>query len=453
MQSVGPRLTILPLLIGFLALAAIVAMSFWLNVRTQTLFDDVAALRLVRAEAVDLRNALETAESSQRGFLYTQNEVYLAPFTAAKMQALRQMKLLQSGLTNFPRLQTAGQRLSDVVDQKIAEFNRTIALQQNNHDAEALALVKTNQGKTLMDEASVYISGIVRATDQRLTDGVAEQQKTAAQLKFVTFLSVFIILAVAVLVTLIMTNYTHRLTTAKQEVSLLNADLEKRVQQRTNELGSANELLSNARDHAEALLSEVNHRVANSLAMVASLVQMQSKTVTEETTKNALAETRDRILAISLIHRKLYTSGDVRFVLLNDYLPSLLSNLQTSISDEHSGITLTYQIASVKMAVDQSVSLGVIMNEWVSNAAKYAYPNSKGEVTVNLKDLGDARAELTVMDNGIGINCPSKLTGTGFGTKIVQAMVTSLGGEIHYEDANPGTIARLLFPLQKFVRE
>lgn len=129
-RDIGPRLALLPIIVGFLALAAIIATSFWLNARTQILFSDVVTLRAVRAEAVELRSALQTAESSQRGYLYTNNEVYLAPLTAAKTQALRQLKLLKAGLSDFPNLQGAGQKLSDVADQKIAELNQTVTLQQ-----------------------------------------------------------------------------------------------------------------------------------------------------------------------------------------------------------------------------------------------------------------------------------------------------------------------------------
>jgi two-component sensor histidine kinase len=452
-RNVGPRLAVIPVIIGFLAISAIVAMTFWLNARTQALFFNVVNVRAVRAEAVDLRSALQTAETSQRGYLYTHNEVYLAPFGVAKLQAQRQLKLLQAGLADYPNLQAASKRLGEVVDQKIVEVSETVSLQQQNRDAEALALVKTNHGKALMDEAEVYIGGIIRAADQRLIDYVIEQQKTADRLRLVSILSALVILSVAGIVAFIMTSYTRRLTSAQEEVTLLNADLEMRVEQRTDDLSRANEMLRAARDRAEALLVEVNHRVSNSLAMVASLVKIQANSVVEKAAKNALAETRDRILAIALVHRKLYTTGDVRFVLLDDYLSGLISHLQSSVKAENSEITLKYEVASVKMPVDQSISLGVILNEWVSNALKYAYPGGKGEIRIELKDIGDDKAQLTVADDGVGIDTEKQAQGTGFGTKILRAMAQGLGGEMVYELSNPGTIARITFPVKKFAQE
>lgn len=446
-RALGPRLTVIPIIVGFVALSAIVSMTFWLHARTQALFNNVVEVQAIRSEAVDLRSALQTAESSQRGYLYTQNEVYLAPFSVSKAQALRQLKLLQAGLVDYPDLQAASKKLSEVVDQKFEEMNQSVILQQQHRDADALALVKTNRGKALMDEADVYLGGMIRAADQRLIDHVVEQQKTAAWLRFVSILSAIVILAVVIIVMLIMTNYTRRLNVAQEEVRALNVGLEKRVHERTADLAQANVLLSAARDRAEALLAEVNHRVANSLTLVATLVKMQANSVTDKAAKNALAETRERIFAVSLVHRKLYTTGDVRFVLLDDYLAGLLSHLQTSVNEEKRGITLRSELAPVKMAVDRSISLGVVLNEWVSNALKYAYPDAKGEIRIALKNIGQNQVELTVVDDGVGINRRTKPQGTGFGTKIVHAMAISLAAEISYEQGNPGTIARMTFPL------
>ncbi len=452
-RALGPRLTILPVIVGFGALAAIIAMTFWLNARTQTLFENVVAVRAVRSEAVDLRNALQTAESSQRGYLYTHNEVYLAPFNVSKSQALRQLKLLQAGLADYPSLQAASNRLGEVVQQKFEEMNQSVLLQQQQKDAEALAFVKTNHGKSLMDEADVYLGGMIRAADQRLLNHILDQQSTAGWLRFVSVLSALVIVVVVGLVSIVLINYTRRLNASQAEVTALNSNLEKRVEERTTELGHANDLLRVARDRAEALLGEVNHRIANSLTMVAALVKLQANLVTDKAAKNALAETRERIFAVSLVHRKLYTRGDVRFVLLDDYLGSMLAHLQDSINDEQRSIVLQYQIAPLTLPIDQSINLGVILNEWVSNAVKYAYPDGKGEIRVDLMRIDNNKAELTVADDGVGIDRQKQPQGTGFGTKIVGTMALSLKAEISYEQGNPGTIAKLVFPLPDIILE
>ena len=444
------RLTIFSLVAGFVALAAIVSMTFWLNVRSQAVFEQIVAARAVNSEAVSLRSALQAAESSQRGFLYTQNEIYLAPFDVAKSQARKQLQLLKSGLSDYPGLLAARDKLSEVVEKKIAEMDGSILLQQKGKKSEALGVVQTNQGKALMDEANVYLSGIVRAADKRILDNVAEQRKNAAQLQLVSILSAVTILAVVGIVANLVMNYTRNLKAAQQEVVSLNAGLEDRVRQRTDDLAHANEQLRNERDRAEVLLSEVNHRVANSLTMVSTLVRMQSKSVTDKAAKEALDETHDRINAVALVHRKLYTTGDARFVLLDDYLAGLISDIEHSMQNQQSGISIKSDFAQIKMPIDLSINLGVILNEWVSNAVKYAYPDAKGEIRAQLKVIGQDQAQLTVADDGVGFETGQKARGTGFGSKIVNAMAMSLTADLEFKSSRPGTIATLSFPLKKF---
>ena len=228
----------------------------------------------------------------------------------------------------------------------------------------------------------------------------------------------------------------------------MNKGLEERVKRRTNELAVANELLRSERDRAEALLVEVNHRVANSLAMVSTLIKMQSKLVDDKAAKSALEEARDRINAVALVHRKLYASGDGRYVLLDDYLASLISDIQTSVQSQQSDIVISSQIASIQMPIDRSINLGVILNEWVTNAVKYAYPSAKGEIRIELKEMKQNKAQLIVSDDGVGFDGAKKAQGTGFGSKITGAMAVSLGGDVEFKSSNLGTTAVLTFPLK-----
>jgi two-component sensor histidine kinase len=189
----------------------------------------------------------------------------------------------------------------------------------------------------------------------------------------------------------------------------------------------------------------VNHRVANSLTLVSSLVSLQANAIKDQVAKDALAETQARIFAISLVHKRLYSSGDVRVVELDEYLTGLLEHLKGTLPGEGRGVTLTYELEPLKLPTDASVNLGVVLTEWVTNASKYAYPAGHGEIRVRLRQLPDARIELVVEDDGVGRGDGNTVRGTGLGTRIVKAMAASMNAEIEYVARTPGTAARLVF--------
>jgi two-component sensor histidine kinase len=251
---------------------------------------------------------------------------------------------------------------------------------------------------------------------------------------------VIILVVGGVIVTVV--RYTREIRQARDEVRNLNAGLERRVDERTSALALA-------RDRAEVLLAEVNHRVANSLTLVASLVKLQSNAVKDQAAKDALAETQARIFAIASVHKRLYTSGDVRIVPLDEYLSSLLDQLATSMRKEGLGASLRYDLEPVQLPTDASVNLGIVVTELVTNAFKYAYPDRPGEVRVRLKHLAGEQGELIVEDDGIGHRQDGAIKGTGVGTRIVKAMATTMGAEVHSVPGQSGTAVRLTFPLQR----
>jgi two-component sensor histidine kinase/CHASE3 domain sensor protein len=428
------------LAIGFLTLLCIVGMTVWLGERAQTYANDAIQERDTRASAVELRSAVQSAESAQRGFLISGNEIYLAPYDSAKVSVQRQLDRLKVLLRPYKETEAMLRRLSVIIAEKIDEMDRTIVLKKEQRDSESLSIFRTNRGKALLDEANVFLSSVIRATDERLTTGVIEQRENAARLRWVSLIGGIIIVLVVGGVTLLGIRYALEIAKARDEVHNLNINLEQRVKERTSALGRA-------LDRAEVLLAEVNHRVANSLMMVASLVRLQSNALQNQDAKDALAETEARIHAISDVHKRLYSSGDVRLVALDEYLSDLLKNLQNSMQNEGHGASLDYHLEPLKLPTDSSINLGVVVTEWVTNAFKYAYPQRRGEVRVNLKRLADGRGELLVEDDGVGRIDSGAIKGTGLGTRLVKAMAGNLGGEIDYFARQPGTLARLTFPV------
>ena len=200
-----------------------------------------------------------------------------------------------------------------------------------------------------------------------------------------------------------------------------------------------------ARDRAEALLSEVNHRVANSLSMVAALIDLQLRAAKDPAIRDALFETQSRINAVGLVHKRLYSSGEVGVVELQEYLSGLLGQLASSMKGQGFEGELVYDIEPALLRTDSSINLGVIVSEWVTNAYKYAYPGGAGQVRVSLKREGLAALRLTVTDDGVGLDDLAKPKGTGLGTRIVASMAKALAATIERRSRKPGAEFSIAF--------
>ncbi|MHB2167479.1 sensor histidine kinase [Alsobacter sp. R-9] len=231
-------------------------------------------------------------------------------------------------------------------------------------------------------------------------------------------------------------------------VDLFETAVVQAVQQRRLERDKerAEREMREARERAEILLREVNHRVANSLQLVASLVTMQQKTAgLDPAARGALVEAHNRIHAIAQVHRRLYTSDDVRFVALDAYLQGLVEELEAAMKASGRAHDILVSAQPVRVATDKAVSLGVIVTELVTNAFKYAYPEGvRGTIRIRLV-RENSLCRLEVEDDGVGWTGAGKPQGSGLGTRIVRAMTSSLGTRVSYRDRAQGTCAVLEF--------
>jgi two-component sensor histidine kinase len=208
---------------------------------------------------------------------------------------------------------------------------------------------------------------------------------------------------------------------------------------------------SNAR--LEALLKEVNHRVANNLQMVMSFIALQAKSLPDEAAREALQKTQQRIATIAQVNRRLYTTNDVEFVAMDDYLGGLASDLSDTWSTSIARREVIVDAPPIKLSTDKAVALGMIANEWVSNACKYAYGDgSDGRVRISLRDAGGSMLELAVEDDGCGLPDDGAVRGTGLGTRLIDAMARTHRAEVRYGAPAPGvagTRASIALPLRR----
>ncbi|MBW8304983.1 MAG: hypothetical protein K0M78_13870 [Brevundimonas sp.] len=235
--------------------------------------------------------------------------------------------------------------------------------------------------------------------------------------------------------------YVAEIQEARDTLDRMNAGLEAEVRDRTAEL-------TLARDRAEAMLREVNHRVGNSLQLVSSFMSLQLRHLADEGARAALKESQARIEAVAHVHRRLYTSDDMTSVALDEYLEGLIAELGKSLAPGSGSPVLTLNARPLSVSTDQAVSIGVIVTELVTNAVKYAYsPGQGGEIRVVLEPRGpNGRALLMVEDDGPGLG-DAKPKGTGLGGRIVSAMASGLRSQVEYDPAHAGVRARVAFDL------
>jgi two-component sensor histidine kinase len=196
----------------------------------------------------------------------------------------------------------------------------------------------------------------------------------------------------------------------------------------------------------ELLLREVNHRVGNSLQLVAAFLHLQSGAADNPAVRDALVIAMGRVVAIGQVHRSLYTSDDVKSVGADGYLASFVKDLAKS-SPKESDIKL--EVDKIELDPDRIVAVGVIVNELVLNALKYAYPNgSTGPIRVGMKRGGSDRVLLSVEDDGVGYDGNSGRVASGLGGRIVKAMTAKLSGSVRQEPTTRGTRIVVDFPAQ-----
>ena len=199
-----------------------------------------------------------------------------------------------------------------------------------------------------------------------------------------------------------------------------------------------------AKERAEMLLAEVNHRIANSLALVASLIRLQSSSEKSDLVKLALSETQARITAVASMHRCLYTTEEVSSVAMDRYVAALAEDIGESVKSGAFRAPLKLNLEPIFLTSDRAVSVGMIVTELMTNAIKYAYPDGQsGEIRIHLTKTGEKEALLAVEDDGVGLSRDGSIKGTGLGSKIVMAMAKSLGAGLHYPETEHGTRAEV----------
>jgi PAS domain S-box-containing protein len=239
----------------------------------------------------------------------------------------------------------------------------------------------------------------------------------------------------------------------ESEIRSLNTVLEQRVRDRTDALAKTNEALEEeivqrqetekklqgSYDEKVLLLKEIHHRVKNNLQIIASLLNLQSRYIKDQSTLATLRESQNRVKAMALVHEKLYRSEDISHISLNDYIRFLGTGLFQSYDAKLRGIEFTLDIHDVNVDIDAAIPLGLVINELISNSLKYAFPDGrKGEISISVKKEAHI---LTVLYRDTGIGIPADLDWRdteSLGLRLVNTLVDQMNGTVEL-DRTAGT--------------
>jgi two-component sensor histidine kinase len=238
----------------------------------------------------------------------------------------------------------------------------------------------------------------------------------------------------------------EKLRQSESEVRQANAELEQRVQERTAEMLSANEKLTATVTQRDLLLQEVYHRVKNNLQVIDSIVNLQSRKLSDREAQRAFQSLRGRIHALGLVHQQLMGSSDLKTFKVVPFLEELANNLRKSCAND--AITISLDSIPLDIGLDTAIPLGLLVTELVTNSLKHAFPNGTGHIAVTLTGRENGKIALLVRDNGCGYDdtpVSSDSKSGGLGHTIIKGLISQLRATMKHQ-SQAGSVTEIVFP-------
>jgi two-component sensor histidine kinase len=203
--------------------------------------------------------------------------------------------------------------------------------------------------------------------------------------------------------------------------------------------------LTAALDRHQLLAKEVNHRINNSLQIVASMLHLQTSTTQNPEVRHALRDAASRIAAIARAHQRLYGSDKIDSVDLGAYLTDICNDLGKALPNCKLHVAAA---AGIHCATDTAIPVALLVNEMITNSAKYAYPNGGCEVWLDVAQA-DGKISISVRDKGVGLPADFDLnSGKRLGMRLVTALSSQVNADLQVVRHEPGTEFLLTIPVR-----
>jgi two-component sensor histidine kinase len=221
--------------------------------------------------------------------------------------------------------------------------------------------------------------------------------------------------------------------------------LERLVEERVARLEASELGLQAALAEKEMLLKEIHHRVKNNLQVVTSLIQLQSRRISDETAKEALIAVTRRIRSIGLVHDRIYRSSAFDRVDLGRYVDDLVALLSSTFTDQDSPVAVELPETPLEVGPDACVDIGLLLNEAVMNAFKHGRSSSGASSIVVALSLSDGMVVLEVRDGGPGFPPGGPDAGASLGTRVISVIAAKYGARVEYRNEG-GAIVSIFIP-------
>lgn len=206
------------------------------------------------------------------------------------------------------------------------------------------------------------------------------------------------------------------------------------------------ESLRKTLNEREILLKEVHHRVKNNLAVIYSLLELQTYNTDNEETAGLLRESSLRVHSIALVHEKLYQNDDLAYIHVNKYIPDLVDSIAQSFGEKSDNVEINMDIDDVTLSLQEGIPCGLMLNELITNAFKHAFiSDHQGKLLINIKEKND-ELMMEVSDNGPGLpeDFEVKKT-TTLGITLIRSLSVQLKGDLKVRSDENGATFKLTF--------
>ena len=199
----------------------------------------------------------------------------------------------------------------------------------------------------------------------------------------------------------------------------------------------------------EVMLQEIYHRVKNNLQIISSMLKLQASYVDDEYSIQMFRNCQHRVKSMSLVHEKLYRSDNLSKISFKDYTESLIKNLFASLNINSNRIKYELDIKNVNLNISVAIPCGLIINELITNALKYGFPDDKqGIIKISINKLDNGKLKLTVWNNGVDLPEDFDMDNlNSFGMKLVDILKHQLEAELTIE-RDEGVAFSLIFALK-----